>query len=116
MTVTFNRRKTDIVHVIDRKYFKFIMDEPVRVVSFIGAQPVGKIVCCYTSDKHNHPAAPHRRYVVVCGTGPKTSICDVSEEELESLLVFEDKESAVSIVGNITVRLYPTGAKLFYRQ
>lgn len=87
MTTTFNR-KTD-AHRIDREYFKFIPDEPVRIISFIGAQPTGKVVTCYTSDKYNHPALPHRRYVVVCGSGPKTSIADVSEEELQSL-VFED--------------------------
>ena len=87
MTVTFNRRKTDVVHVTDRKYFKFIMDEPVRIISFVGAHPTGVIVCCYTSDEHNHPAKPHKRYVVACGRGEgaKQSICDVSEDELESL-------------------------------
>ena len=87
MTVTFNRRKTDVVHVKDRSYFKFIMDEPVRIISFVGAHPTGVIVCCYTSDEHNHPAKPHKRYVVACGRGEgaKQSICDVSEDELESL-------------------------------
>ena len=84
MTVTFNNRKTDL-NRIDQEYFKFVPDEPVRIISFRGAQPVGKIVTCYTSDKHNHPAAPHRRYVVACGADAKLSIADVSEDELESL-------------------------------
>lgn len=87
MTVTFNRRLTDTATVTDRSYFKFIPDEPVRIISFCGAQPVGVVVSCYTSDKYNHPAAPHRRYVVACGKGEgaKQSIADVSEDELESL-------------------------------
>lgn len=87
MTVTFNR-KTDPTR-IDREYYQFVPDESVKIISFTGAQPTGKVVACYTSDVYNHPANPHRRYVVVCGTGPKTSVIDVSEEEIKSL-VFED--------------------------
>lgn len=92
MTVTFNRRLTDTIHVTTREYFKFITDEPVRVIGFKGAQPVGVVVTCYTSDEHNHPSPPHKRYVVVCGKGEgaKQCVCDVSEGELESLLTFED--------------------------
>lgn len=88
MTVTFNNRKTDASQV-DKTYYKFVPDEPVAIVSFPGAQPTGKVVCCYTSDEHNHPARPHKRYVVVCGSGDKTCVADVSENELDSL-VFED--------------------------
>lgn len=90
MTTTFNRKSDPTqINQCDEKYYQFVPDEPVRIISFVGAQPVGKVVSCYTSDKHNHPASPHRRYVVVCGTGPKTSIADVSESQLESLH-FED--------------------------
>lgn len=82
MTVTFNRRSTD-PQVIDTNYFMYDIEDEVRIISFIGAHPVGKIITCYTSDKHNHPSAPHKRYVVVCGQDAKRSVIDVSEKELE---------------------------------
>ena len=89
MTVTFNKRSTDPVSLADSDYYMYAIGAPVRVVSFPGAQPTGKVAARYTSDEHNHSARPHKRYVVVCGTGPKMSVIDVAQQELDSL-VFED--------------------------
>ena len=90
MTVTFNnRRQSDMPSLTDSDYYAFTVGTEVKIVSLPGAQPVGKIVCRYTSDEHNHPARPHKRYVVACGSGAKQSIADVSERELDRL-IFED--------------------------
>lgn len=89
MTTTFNQRCTDPVSLADSDYYSFAIGAPVRIVSYTGAQPTGKVFSRYTSDKHNHSALPHKRYVVVCGTGSKTSVADISEKELVALH-FED--------------------------
>lgn len=90
MTTTFNnRRQSDMPSLTDSDYYAYTVGTPVKIVSFPGAEPTGEVVARYTSDEHNHPARPHKRYIVCCGSGPKTSIADVSERELDRL-IFED--------------------------
>lgn len=74
----------------DSEYYAYTVGTEVRLISFVGAQPVGKIAARYTSDQHNHPAPPHKRYVIACGSGPKLCIADVSEKEMERIPHFED--------------------------
>ncbi len=89
-TTTFsNRRQSDMPSLTDSEYYAFTVGTKVKIVSFPGAQPVGEIVARYTSDEHNHPARPHKRYVVQCNSGAKTCIADVSEREIDRL-IFED--------------------------
>jgi len=84
--VTFsNKRQSDMPSLIDSEYYAFTVGTPVKIISFIGAQPTGEVVARYTSDEHNHPARPHKRYVIKCGTGMKQCIADVSERELDRL-------------------------------
>ena len=88
MTVTFsNKRQTDMPSLTDSEYYAFTVGTQVKIVSFPGAQPIGEIVARYTSDEHNHPAQPHKRYVVACGKGEgaKQCIADVSEKEMARL-------------------------------
>ena len=67
-------------------YYKYIPQEIVLVASFIGVPFQAEVFSRYTSDKHNHPAAPHKRYVVIDNLGESY---DLAEVELES--VYGDK-------------------------
>jgi hypothetical protein len=69
--------------------YKFKPDDKVKIMSYTGAEdgfPV-TVYAAYTSDKENHPAAPHNRYVCFEDDLRSDSILghihDVSENELE---------------------------------
>ena len=67
--------------------YKFKPDDKVKIMSYTGAEdgfPV-TVYAAYTSDKENHPAAPHNRYVCFDEERGITAwhLHDVSENELE---------------------------------
>ena len=45
--------------------YKFNPKDKVKIMSYAGAEEglSATVFCCYTSDKDNHPAIPHKRYV-----------------------------------------------------
>ena len=59
--------------------YKFEPGTAVQIVSYPGITVNGAVYLMYTSDEFNHPAKPHRRYVVLEANG---DIYDVSENEL----------------------------------
>ena len=69
--------------------YKFNPGQEVMIMSYIGGEegyPV-TVYSYYTSDKENHPASPHNRYVCYERTWKSDSVLfhlhDVSENELE---------------------------------
>lgn len=69
--------------------YKFKPDDKVLIMSYIGAEDgfPATVYACYTSDKENHPAEPHNRYV--CYDSERNEsvrgfhLHDVSENELQ---------------------------------
>ena len=50
-------------------YYEHEVGDKVWVGSFIGVEFEAEVFSRYTSDKHNHPATPHQRYVVYTQEG-----------------------------------------------
>lgn len=68
--------------------YKFKPNDKVKIMSYVGAEEGVPVVVFsyYTSDKENHCAAPHNRYVCYeenyKGNGVVFYLHDVSENEL----------------------------------
>lgn len=66
--------------------YKFKPSDKVKIMSYVGAETGVPVVVfsCYTSDKENHCAAPHNRYVCYEETRDIVEfyLHDVSENEL----------------------------------
>jgi len=69
--------------------YKFKPDDKVKIVSYVGGEVPCVVYSVYTSDKENHIAAPHNRYVCYeenyKGDGVLFYLHDVSENELVNL-------------------------------
>lgn len=69
--------------------YKFKPNDKVKIMSYVGAEDglTVTVYCCYTSDKENHPASPHNRYV--CCDDERGVVAwhihDVSENELKAM-------------------------------
>ena len=63
-------------------HYRYLPGQQVMVVSFTGVEFVAEVFSRYTSDKHNHPAPPHKRYVVV---DRLEEVYDLAEVELEAV-------------------------------
>lgn len=62
------------------RHYKYVPGQVVLITSFTGVELVAEVFSRYTSDEYNHPAIPHRRYVVIDGLG---EVYDLAEIELE---------------------------------
>lgn len=68
------------------KYYKFLPGESAYAFNLNTLYPC-KIYTAYTSDKYNHSASPHRRYVVVYPSG---KLGDIDEGSLVSVPEFRE--------------------------
>lgn len=69
--------------------YQFKPGDKVNIMSYVGAEEgfLVTIYAAYTSDKENHPAAPHNRYVCFEEGRGITAwhLHDVSENELRAI-------------------------------
>lgn len=68
------------------KYYKFTPGDSAYLFNLDTLYPC-KIYTAYTSDKYNHPANPHQRYVVVFPSG---KLGDIDEGSLVSVPEFRE--------------------------
>lgn len=66
------------------RYYKFLSGDDAYVIWPLTDEVVAcKVICCYTSDKYNHEAAPHKRYCVQITEGKFAGeIYDICELEI----------------------------------
>lgn len=73
--------KCSTQQTIKDDYYTYEPEELVNMVDFMSEKRYPcKVITCYTSDKHNHAASPHKRYTILF---PNGKLDDVCEAELE---------------------------------
>ncbi len=75
--------------------YKFQVGDTIECVSIMGSRPLGTIQCRYTSDKENHPAHSHNRYVVLVEYWNKEAVKIVKDWSESELKLIENYEVGV---------------------